>query len=118
MEKILAVIGLLLFLFFLIPTLTTVTAMTMIESAEREVIAVAVEWDAAALEILNICHPISQIPDEQSLLLCDRAIAGIQHFCKFERTEQLTIDNTPSCNDPRIDSYLDARNKLSYLYLI
>lgn len=110
--KSLAVLGSLLFLFITLLTVTTATATataTTIESAERKVIAAAEEWDAAALEILDICYPISQILDEQSLFICDNAIAGIQYFCEFQRTEQLTIDNTPSCNDPRIDSYLDAR---------
>jgi hypothetical protein len=115
MENSLAVLGSLLFLFITLLTVTTATATaTTIESAEREVIAAAEEWDAAALEILDICYPISQNLDEQSLLICDNAIAGMQYFCEFQRIEQLTIDNTPSCNDPRIDSYLDARNKLSY----
>jgi hypothetical protein len=111
--KSLAVLGSLLFLFITLLTVTTATATatataTTIESAEREVIAAAEEWDAAALEILDICYPISQILDEQSLFICDNAIAGMQYFCEFQRIEQLTIDNTPSCNDPRIDSYLDA----------
>lgn len=109
MEKLLAVLGLLPLLFFALPTIATATV--TIESAEKEVIAAAKEWNAAAVHILDICHPISQVLDEQSLFICDKAIAGIQHFCKSERTEQLTIDNTPSCSDPRIDSFLDAREK-------
>ncbi len=108
MKKLEAVSDSLLVLFFTLPAVATATG-TTIESAEREVIVAAEEWNAAALEILDICHPISQIPDEQSLSLCDKAVAGVQHFCEFERTEQLTVDNTPSCDDPRIDSFLDGR---------
>jgi len=114
MEKSLVVLGSLLFLFITLLTVTTTATATTIESAEREVIAAAEEWDAAVLEILDICYPTSQILDEQSLFICDNAIAGMQYFCEFQRIEQLTIDNTPSCKDSRIDSYLDARNKLSY----
>lgn len=79
-----------------------------IEDEKQELIQAAKEWNTQTLEILDECYPPENFVSESSRIMCDEMLVDTKKTCD-ERKEQITKDNTPACDDPRIDSYIKVR---------